>query len=106
MATNGDYLQKNLSVEIPIHLGVNTEGISHAYDVLTRAFSENGISGYKFVHDGNGTLTLTGEGPYRKTELLKVVKEAMLKDISPKNKKKSPLRSSLEKSCFYERRSD
>jgi len=103
MATNGDYPQKNLSVEIPIHLGVDKASISHAYDVLTKAFSENGISGYKFVHDGNGTLTLTGEGPYRKTELLKVVKEAMLKDISSKNKEKSPLRSSLEKYCFYRR---
>jgi hypothetical protein len=101
MTANANYSQKNVSVEIPIDFG---KGINYGIFLLENEFDKRGIIGYKFVPVRNGTVILTGEGPYTKNQLLQIVKGAMLKDIKlEKGKKKSPLRSSFEAFSYYSR---
>jgi len=102
MLANGSYSKNPVSLEIPIHFGGDRKVRSYGCLLLEAALDREGIM-YYIKPNGNGSVILVCKGPYRVEEIVRIVKEAMLQDINPKNSEKSPLRSSLEESCFYKR---
>ncbi len=100
MLTNGNYSRNPSSLQIPIYFGKDRKVRNYGCLLLEDALNREGIM-YYIKPNENGSITLVCRGPYRAEEIVRIVKQAILQDINPENKEKSPLRSSLEKNYFF-----
>ena len=108
MTSNGNYSQNIVNLEIPVHFGGDRKVRTYGCLLLEAALDKEGIMYYIKPNkpNGNNSVVLVCKEPYKENEIVKIVKEAMLKDIDSKNPKKSPLRSSWEEYCFYPSEND
>lgn len=100
MIGNGDNLQRNTHVDIPLYTGPEAGYVKDLVTVALQNELNENHTGYR-VTNGENTVRLIGEGPYSKNRLFLIAKQAILQDInSEEGKKDSPLRPSLERP-FY-----
>lgn len=105
MATNVNYLQKNVSLEAVLYTGSQSTYVTRIIEAALRKALGKDFKSYEVTNGGN-TVKLTGEGPYSKSKLFNIVRQAMLKRIKKRYSKfrtevKSPLTITIDYPRYF-----
>ena len=103
MLENKKNSQNPVSLKITLYSGQHTSYVSRVVRTALRRVLGRDMEGYE-VTDGNGTVKLTGEGPYTKNKLFEIAKQAILGRINPKSKRPTKLQSEVKSPLFLYRK--
>ncbi len=77
----------NVKVDIPFYVGSESKYGTRVVRTALRKELEGNLESYQFVPGKNGAVRLVGEGPYSKSKLFGIIKQAILERIQKKHSK-------------------
>jgi len=96
MTTSVSYFQRNVNVDAILYKGSQTTYVSRIVRAALKKVLGRDFNNYE-ITNGDDTVRIKGEGPYSKSKLFDIVRQAMLKRIKkPYSKFRTEVKSPVK----------